>query len=216
MQKVRIDIVSDVMCPWCAIGFYSLNMALEALADKVEADIHWQPFELNPSMPMHGQNMREHLIEKYGMSVAESDENRAMISERGAAVGFAFQFSDDMNMWNTFDAHQLLHWVGETKQGAQTELKKSLFAAHFQQHKNVSDTEVLLELVAKVGLDKDEARAVLAEQRYALAVRAQQQQWQESGIHSVPAFVINQQYLISGGQPPEAFIEAIAQIVSNA
>lgn len=215
MQKVRIDIVSDVMCPWCAIGFYSLSMALEAMADKVQADIHWQPFELNPSLSMQGENMRAHLIEKYGMSVAESDENRAMITERGAAVGFAFHFSDDMNMWNTFNAHQLLHWAGENNQGLQTELKKALFVAHFQQHKNVSDAAVLLELVAKVGLDKEEARAVLAEQRYALAVRAQQQQWQESGIHSVPAFIFNQQYLISGGQPPEAFIEAIAQIISN-
>lgn len=215
MQKIRIDIVSDVMCPWCAVGFNSLNKALESMADKVQADIHWQPFELNPGMPAEGQNMREHLMEKYGLTAEQSDQNRATISERGAAVGFAFNFNNEMRMWNTFKAHQLLHWAGETNLPLQTELKKALFVAHFQEHKNVSDDAVLLEAVTKAGLDAEVAKEVLADGRYVTQVRGMQQQWQEAGVRSVPAFVLNEKYLISGGQPPEAFVEAIAQVLNE-
>lgn len=215
MQKLRIDIVSDVMCPWCAVGYNSLNKALEAMADKVQAEIHWQPFELTPDTPPEGQNMREYLMAKYNISAEQSDQNRAMITERGAAVGFKFNFTSDMRVWNTFKAHQLLHWAGVVNLPLQTELKKALFVAHFQQHKNVSDTALLLELIEQVGLDKAEAEQVLTEKRYELDVRAQQQQWQEAGIRSVPAFILQEKYLISGGQPPEAFVEAIAQALSE-
>lgn len=213
MKNVRIDIVSDVMCPWCVIGFLGLSKALEAMADKIKADIHWQPFELNPGLSAAGQNMREHLMEKYGISAEESKKNREHIRQAGALLGFTFNFTDEMMMANTFNAHQLLHWAGQ--QGKQTELKQALFQAHFSDGKNVNDNAVLSALAAQVGLDKDEALAVITDQRFALDVRANQQQWQESGVRSVPAVILQQKYLISGGQPPEAFIQALTQVMQE-
>lgn len=213
MKTIRIDVVSDVMCPWCVVGFWGLSKALEALEGKMIADIHWQPFELNPGMPEEGQNMREHLVEKYGITPEESDQNRERIRQAGEALGFTFNFSDDMKMVNTFNAHQLLHWAGP--QGKQTALKKALFTAHFTDNKNVNDSEVLASIAESVGLDKEEAKAVIADQRFALEVRANQQQWQEAGIRSVPAVILQQKYLLSGGQPPEAFIEALTQVIKE-
>lgn len=213
MKTIRIDVVSDVMCPWCVVGFWGLSKALEALEGKMIADIHWQPFELNPGMPEEGQNMREHLVEKYGITPEESDQNRERIRQAGEALGFTFNFSDDMKMVNTFNAHQLLHWAGP--QGKQTALKKALFTAHFTDNKNVNDSEVLASIAESVGLDKEEAKAVIADQRFALEVRANQQRWQEAGIRSVPAVILQQKYLLSGGQPPEAFIEALTQVIKE-
>ncbi len=213
MKTIRIDVVSDVMCPWCVVGFWGLSKALEALEGKMIADIHWQPFELNPGMPEEGQNMREHLVEKYGITPEESDQNRERIRQAGEALGFTFNFSDDMKMVNTFNAHQLLHWAGP--QGKQTALKKALFTAHFTDNKNVNNSEVLASIAESVGLDKEEAKAVIADQRFALEVRANQQRWQEAGIRSVPAVILQQKYLLSGGQPPEAFIEALTQVIKE-
>lgn len=213
MKTIRIDVVSDVMCPWCVVGFWGLSKALEALEGKMIADIHWQPFELNPGMPEEGQNMREHLVEKYGITPEESDQNRERIRQAGEALGFTFNFSDDMKMVNTFNAHQLLHWAGP--QGKQTALKKALFTAHFTDNKNVNNSEVLASIAEIVGLDKEEAKAVIADQRFALEVRANQQRWQEAGIRSVPAVILQQKYLLSGGQPPEAFIEALTQVIKE-
>ena len=213
MKTIRIDVVSDVMCPWCVVGFWGLSKAMEALEGKMIADIHWQPFELNPGMPEEGQNMREHLVEKYGITPEESDQNRERIRQAGEALGFTFNFSDDMKMVNTFNAHQLLHWAGP--QGKQTALKKALFTAHFTDNKNVNNSEVLASIAESVGLDKEEAKAVIADQRFALEVRANQQRWQEAGIRSVPAVILQQKYLLSGGQPPEAFIEALTQVIKE-
>lgn len=213
MKTIRIDVVSDVMCPWCVVGFWGLSKALEALEGKMIADIHWQPFELNPGMPEEGQNMREHLVEKYGITPEESDQNRERIRQAGEALGFTFNFSDDMKMVNTFNAHQLLHWA--EPQGKQTALKKALFTAHFTDNKNVNNSEVLASIAESVGLDKEEAKAVIADQRFALEVRANQQRWQEAGIRSVPAVILQQKYLLSGGQPPEAFIEALTQVIKE-
>lgn len=213
MKTIRIDVVSDVMCPWCVVGFWGLSKALEALEGKMIADIHWQPFELNPGMPEEGQNMREHLVEKYGITPEESDQNRERIRQAGEALGFTFNFSDDMKMVNTFNAHQLLHWAGP--QGKQTAFKKALFTAHFTDNKNVNNSEVLASIAESVGLDKEEAKAVIADQRFALEVRANQQRWQEAGIRSVPAVILQQKYLLSGGQPPEAFIEALTQVIKE-
>lgn len=215
MQNIKIDIVSDIMCPWCAIGYFSLTKALEALAGQVNADISWQPFELNPAMPAEGQNLREHLMEKYGINAEQSEENRAMITARGAAVGFSFNFTDDMRMHNTFKAHQLLHWAKTQTPVAQTELKKSLFTAYFTQHLDINDEAVLLNIVSELGLDSSEAQAVLADERFAMAVRGLEQQWQEVGIHSVPAFIFNNKYLVSGGQPPAAFVQTITEILAE-
>ena len=142
-----------------------------------------------------------------------SKKNREHIRQAGALLGFTFNFTDEMMMANTFNAHQLLHWAGQ--QGKQTELKQALFQAHFSDGKNVNDNAVLSALAAQVGLDKDEALAVITDQRFALDVRANQQQWQESGVRSVPAVILQQKYLISGGQPPEAFIQALTQVMQE-
>ncbi len=213
MKSVRIDMISDVMCPWCAIGLASLNKALQALEGQVQVDLHFQPFELNPAMPVEGQDMREHLMQKYGISAEESDKNRAMITERGAALGFDFRFIEGMRMRNTFKAHQLLHWAENT--GKQQALKNALFVAHFRDHQDISNNEILLEIVQQIGMDAQEAKAVLADERFAHLVRDKEQQWQEMGIHSVPAFILNEKYLISGGQPPETFIEALTKVAQE-
>lgn len=211
---VRIDIVSDVMCPWCVIGASALQQALMALDDRLSADIHWQPFELNPGMAAEGQNLREHLMEKYGISVADSVANRERIMELGSQLGFTFRFTDEQRMYNTFHAHQLLHWAAP--QGAQTALQMALFTAHFRDGRNVGDDAELVAIAAETGLDAAEAAAVLADQRFAADVRAQQQYWQEAGIHAVPAVILQQKYLLSGGQPPEAYLQALTQVLQEA
>ncbi|WP_430461444.1 DsbA family oxidoreductase [Thalassolituus sp. LLYu03] len=208
--QIRIDIVSDVMCPWCAIGFASLSKALEALDGRIEASIHWQPFELNPDMGPQGQNLREHLQQKYGSTADESRAARERITQMGAQLGFTFNFTDDQRIVNTFNAHQLLHWAGNTAQ--QTELKMALFAAYFRDGRDVSQNEVLVDVAASVGLDRDEAAAVLADQRFAADIRSKEQQWQEAGIRSVPAIILNQQYLLSGAQPPESYVKALSEL----
>lgn len=211
---LRIDIVSDVMCPWCVIGYASLRQALSAMADKTAVDIHWQPFELNPDMPAEGQNLREHITGKYGSSEEESRTTRERITQMGGSLGFTFNFHDEQRILNTFAAHQLLHWAAE--EGKQTELKLALFTAYFRDGRDVSNTEELCAIAAGAGLNSREAAAVLADERYANSVRATQQQWQEAGIRSVPAIIFNQKYLISGAQPPESYIKAVTKILFSA
>lgn len=214
MKTIQIDIVSDVMCPWCAVGYYNLKQALNQLAGEVKAHVRWHPFELNPNAKAEGEDMLEHLISKYGMTAEESRANRKLISERGQAAGFRFDFIDGMRMWNTFNAHQLLHWAGLTAGEKQTDLKLALFKAHFQQHQNVSDIEVLADLAAQVGLDGTAAKHILLEQKYAQAVRQEESKWQQAGIRSVPAFIFQQQHLVSGGQPPEAFVDVLQRLAA--
>lgn len=208
---VRIDIVSDVMCPWCAIGFASLSKALEAMQDKIDASIHWQPFELNPGMAPEGQNLREHLQEKYGSSAEDSRAARERITQMGASLGFTFNFTDEQRILNTLNAHQLLHWAGDS--GKQTGLKLALFTAYFRDGRDVSRNDELLAVVGECGLDRAEAAAVLNEQRYAEEVRSKEQQWQEAGIRSVPAIILNQKYLLSGAQPPESYVKALSELL---
>ena len=212
---IRIDVVSDVMCPWCIIGFLNLQRALEALDDKIIANIHWQPFELNPNAPAEGEDMQAHLQQKYGISAEESQANRAMITERGAASGFEFDFIEGMRMSNTFNAHQLLHWAGQSNPSQQTALKLALFKAHFQDHQNLHEIGTLAAIAESVGFDANEAHAILTEQRFALDVRAKEQEWQQAGVRSVPAFIFQQKYLVSGGQPPEAFVEMLTQLIKE-
>lgn len=209
--SVRIDIVSDVMCPWCAIGYASLSRALQAMAGQVEADIHWQPFELNPDMPGEGQNLREHLQQKYGSSAEESKAVRERITSMGEQLGVTFNFTDEQRIVNTFSAHQLLHWAGNS--GLQTALKMALFNAYFRDGLDVSRHDVLVDIARDIGLDAQQAHAVLADQRYAAEVRNKEQQWQESGIRSVPAIILDQKYLFSGAQPPEAYVKALSEIL---
>lgn len=205
---LRIDIVSDVVCPWCIIGYRQLAQALEQTNTAYE--IHWHPFELNPDMPAEGQNLREHIMEKYGSSKQESDASRARMNEAGSEVGFEFNFTDDTRMHNTFNLHQLLHWADQ--QGRMHELKQALFAAHFTNNRNISDNTVLADIAAEIELDRSEALAVLADQRFANEVRTAQQQWRQQGIQSVPSVIFNQKHLVSGAQGVENFKSILQQL----
>lgn len=210
---LKIDFVSDVMCPWCVIGLGGLNQALDKLkAEGISADITCQPFELNPQIAIEGENLSEHIQRKYGSTPEQSAANRAMIRERAAEVGFDMQMSEHSRMWNTFDAHRLLHWAHETAPERQLALKMALFTAHFTLGRNISDAGILTEVAQSVGFDRAEAAEVLASSRYVTEVRASEQLWQSRGITSVPAVVINDQYLISGGQPASVFENALRQI----
>ena len=207
-QPLRIDIVSDVVCPWCVIGYRQLAEALKQT--NTEHEIHWHPFELNPNMPSAGQNMREHIMEKYGSSKEESNASRTRLTEAGHEVGFEFNFNDDTRMHNTFNLHQLLHWADQ--QGRMHELKQALFVAHFTNGRNISDNAVLADIAAEIGLDRDEALAVLADQRFAKGVRAEEQHWQQQGIESVPAVIFNKRHLVSGAQGVENFKNILQQL----
>lgn len=210
IPALRIDIVSDIVCPWCVVGYRQLAEALKQTHTAHE--IHWHPFELNPDMPEEGQNLREHIMEKYGSSQQESDASRIRITEAGAEVGFEFNFTDDTRMHNTFKAHQLLHWAADY--GLKHELKQALFAAHFTDNRNISDEEVLADIAEDVGLDREQALAVLADQRYAEVVRTAEQQMQQQGIQSVPAVIFNQSHLVSGAQGVENFKSILNQLAA--
>ena len=211
---LRIDFVSDVSCPWCAIGLASLQQALVKLQGEVTAEIHFQPFELNPQMAAEGEDSTEHLVRKYGSSAEQIDANRAAIRDRGAALGFIFNMDRRSRVYNTFDAHRLLHWA--ELEGRHLALKQALLRAYFTDGEDVSAYDTLLRLAGEAGLDIEQARQILASDTYADEVRAQEQFFQSRGIHSVPATIINGQHLISGGQPPEAFEQALRQIAATA
>lgn len=211
---VRIDFVSDVSCPWCVIGLKSLQQALGTLQDTVRAEIHFQPFELNASMPAEGEDIGEHIARKYGSSEEQMAQSREAIRARGEQLGFTFAMDKRGRIYNTFDAHRLLHWAG--LQGRQKELKMALFDAYFTQGQNPSAHEVLLKVAGDAGLDTVKAAEVLASNAYADEVRAREQFYQQNGINSVPAVIINERHLISGGQPPEVFEQALRQIIAGA
>ncbi|MEM5398830.1 MULTISPECIES: DsbA family oxidoreductase [Paraburkholderia] len=210
-QPLRIDFVSDIACPWCAIGLSSLNLALERLRDTVDAQIVVHPFELNPQMGPGGESVVEYLGKKYGRTPEQIAETQAMIGERGASVGFAFGPRE--RVYNTFDAHRLLHWAGI--EGKQLPLKLALLRAYHGEGKDTSDHAMLVAAAQSVGLDADKARAVLESGQYADEVRAEEHEYQAAGVQSVPAIIFNQQYLVSGGQPVETFEQAIQQILAE-
>ncbi len=213
-KQLRIDFVSDVSCPWCAIGLKSLEQALEKVAPDVTAEIHFQPFELNPNMGPEGQDIVEHITEKYGSTLEQQIASREMIRQRGADVGFTFDMARRGRIYNTFDAHRLLHWA-ET-QGRQHALKQALLESYFTHAEDPSSRELLVRVAGQVGLDTAEAQRVLETGEYADEVRAAESFFQRAGIHSVPAIVINQRHLISGGQPVEVFERALREIASQA
>lgn len=213
MKPLRIDFVSDVACPWCVIGLNGLLTALDRLGPDVTAEIHFQPFELNPDMALEGENTREHVAKKYGSSTERSDAARQMLRERGADVGFTFNYSPDSRIWNTFDCHRLLHWAA--LEGRQLELKQALFKATFTDQARMNDPEVLIAAAASVGLDAARARAVLASDEYAREVRQEEQIWIQRGIQAVPSVVFNEKWMVRGGQPPETFEQAIRQVLAE-
>jgi len=212
---LRIDFVSDVACPWCAVGLASLQQALTKLDGSISAEIHLQPFELSPDMPFEGEDAVDHIMHKYGISEAQSEANRKALRERAAAVGFAYNMQRGSRVWNTFDAHRLLHWAGLQDPGKVVALKQALFRAYFTDNENVADRDVLVRIAGVAGLDTGEAHRVLESGEYADEVRAQERRWQQAGIHSVPAAIVNGQYLISGGQPPEVFENALREIAAK-
>jgi len=212
-KQLRIDFVSDVSCPWCAIGYKSLETALLRMGGEVTVDLHFQPFELNPNMGPDGQDIVEHITEKYGATAEQQASSREMIRQRGADVGFTFDMERRGRIYNTFDAHRLLSWAEE--EGQQRELKLALFDAYFTRCEDPSNHDVLLRVVERVGLDRDTASQILKSDAYADEVREREQFFQRAGIHSVPAIIINQRHLISGGQPPEVFEQALRDIAAR-
>lgn len=219
MTPLRIDYISDIACPWCAVGLASLQRALANLGEEVHAEWVMHPFELNPQMGPEGQNVVEYLGNKYGRTPAQIAETQAVIRERGASVGFAF--GERKFVYNTFDAHRLLQWAGEKDRqqgeqpGKQLALENALMQAYHGNGNDVSDHDVLVEAAQSVGLDAEEARRVLHSDGYADAVRTDEQETHEMGISSVPAIIFNRRYLVSGGQPVEAFEQALRQIFAE-
>ena len=219
----RIDFVSDVSCPWCAIGLASLETALDRLRDEIDATIHFQPFELNPRMGPEGQDIAEHIAQKYGSSPQQQAATREMIRQRGAEVGFVFRPEGRGRIYNTFDAHRLLHWAHEEGRpdggtgdpGQQRLLKKALLAAYFTEGRSPASHEVLLDAVQSAGLDGDRAREVLDSGEYAGEVREREAFWREREIHAVPAIVVDDTHLISGGQPPDVFERILRKLADR-
>lgn len=208
--KIRIDIVSDVVCPWCIIGFKQLQEALSRLDGEVEAEIHWHPFELNPAMPPEGQELREHMGQKYGTNRQQSDAARDRLAGIGESLGFSFNFYEGQRIYNTFLAHQLLKWAEQ--QGRQAELEMALFESYFSREENVGDEKVLAEVAGRVGLDESEAAALLEDGRYAADVREHQRFWLGKGIQAVPSFILDRRYLIPGAQDPDVFVAALEKL----
>tara|TARA_R110002051_G_scaffold4386_4_gene23399 strand:+ start:15799 stop:16455 length:657 start_codon:yes stop_codon:yes gene_type:complete len=208
---LRIDIVSDVMCPWCIIGYRQLRSALDATGTAHE--IHWHPFELNPDMPRTGQNLREHIMEKYGSSSDESEQSRIQMAKVGAELGFDFRFTDGSRMHNTFNTHQLLHWANT--HARMHDLKQALFTAHFTNARDLSDTAVLADIAGEIGLDRTEALAVLDDQRFANQIRQEENFWIKQGIRGVPAVVFDRQHLVTGAQGVDNFTSILKQLTEE-
>lgn len=218
--SLKIDFVSDVSCPWCAIGLKSLDQALARVGGDISAELHFQPFELNPQMAAEGQEITEHITEKYGITPAQAHANRENIRARGAQVGFKFSMADEpgggrSRIYNTFDAHRLLHWAELEDLEKQKALKEALFKAYFTDGESPASHEVLVRAAGEAGLDAARAREVLASGAYADEVREREQFYLSHGIHSVPAIIINERHLISGGQPAEVFEQALRQIAAE-
>lgn len=225
-QALKIDFVSDVACPWCAVGLGALEQAIKNLGNDVKTEIHFQPFQLNPDMPPEGQDITEHLTQKYGSSAAQQANTYEAIRQRGAEVGFDFRLGGRGRTWNTFDCHRLLHWGGELDEAAlatsgqaassiQAQLKKEMLKAYFTEGQNPAARDVLLAIVARLGLDSVRAAAILDSDEYAAQVRARQRFYASHEIHAVPAVIINDRHLISGGQPVEVFEQALRRIAQQ-
>lgn len=211
---LKIDFVSDVSCPWCVIGLRSLEQALERIGDSASADIHFQPFELNPQLAPEGQDIGEHLAQKYGSTREQMLRNQDAIRARGAELGFTFDMDKRSRVYNTFDAHRLLHWA--ELEGRQLALKRALFAAYFTEGRNPSDREVLIDIATQAALDPVRAREVLESDRYTDEVRERQRFYATHGIQAVPSVIVNDKYLIQGGQPASVFEQALRKIAAEA
>lgn len=209
-QQLRIDFVADVSCPWCAIGLKSLEQALLRVGEQLRVELHFQPFELNPDLEPEGLDVAEYLAQKYGVTPEQQAHSATAIAERGQALGFTFDMARRTRIYNTFNAHRLVAWA-ETE-GAQRPMMLALFEAYFTRGESLADPDVLLKAVEQAGLEREVAAGVLASDAFADEVREREQFFQRAGIQSVPAVIINQRHLISGGQPPEVFERALREI----
>ncbi|MBO9576037.1 MAG: DsbA family oxidoreductase [Sphingobium sp.] len=212
-KPVTIDVVSDITCPWCAIGISALQRAIDRTQDAAEVSLRIHPFELNPDMPAGGRNIVEHLGERLNVTPEQLAASREMLKARAAEVDFVMATNADSRIYNTFDAHRLIHWAG--LQGRQPQLKRALLEANFTHGQNMGDPDVLAAAAEKAGLDPAEASEVLSSGRYADEVRAEEHLWISRGINSVPAIVFNERYLVSGAQPVETFEQVIRQVAGQ-
>jgi predicted DsbA family dithiol-disulfide isomerase len=213
---IKIDFVSDVACPWCAVGLGNLNQAIAKLSDKVDFEVHFRPFELNPNMPMGGQDAIEHLTEKYGLTVEQVKANQANIRAKALEAGFAFHPEGRKRVYNTFDTHRLLHWAAkEYDLQKQAVLKKEFLNTYFCLAVNLDDQQNLLDAVSRSGLNKDRAQEILKGNEFTKEVREEQTTYTNAGISSVPSIILNDQYLLQGAQAPESFVNAFEQIIQS-
>lgn len=212
-EKIKIDIVSDVVCPWCTIGYKRLEKAITELGIQDKVDIEWQPFELNPNMPAEGQNVQEHIAEKYGSSLEQQKESQQRMAEAGAELGFTFDYFDEMRMANTFKAHILLEYAKAF--GKQTELKMTLTKAFFSDRKDVSKREVLKQALLEVGLDANKGLAKLDNDNARKEVRSSQEYWKNLGVNSVPTIVFNRKSAVTGAQPVVVFKEVLTELLGQ-
>ena len=213
---IKIDFVSDVACPWCAVGLGNLNQAMAKLGDQANFEVHFRPFELNPKMPLGGQDAIEHLTEKYGLTVEQVKANQANIRAKALQAGFEFHPEGRKRVYNTFDAHRLLHWAGqECGLAKQAVLKKELLNTYFCLAIDFDDQQNLLDAVTRSGLDKDRAQEVLKNNEFSREVRDDEATYTNAGIQSVPSIILNDQFLLQGAQPPESFINAFEQLMQK-
>lgn len=214
--SIKIDYVSDIACPWCAVGLGNLNKAMTQLGDKVNFELHFRPFELNPNMPLGGQDAIEHLTKKYGLSVEQVKANQSNIRSKAIEAGFEFHPEGRKRVYNTFDAHRLLYWAGKEfnleKQGL---LKKELLNTYFCLAVNLDDRKNIIDAVIRAGLDPIRAQAILDSSEFSKEVKEEETTYTRAGINSVPAIILNDQYLLQGAQPPEAFVNIFEQLVKQ-
>ncbi len=214
--KLRINIVSDVVCPWCIIGYKQVEKALTMLPDQIEAEFWWHPFELNPHMPAEGQDVAEHIAEKYGTTPEQSAANRSRISEAGKSVGFEFRHREGMRIYNSFKAHKLLTiFANERGPGAQTQLKLAFFRAYFQEGRDVSDENILLDIAEANGMARETAKSWLDDDALTEAVRAEQAEWRNRDIQGVPAIIFDQKFMVPGAQSAETFANVISRVLAK-
>ena len=212
-EKIKIDIVSDVVCPWCTIGYKRLEKAITELGIEDQVEIEWQPFELNPNMPAEGQNVNEHITEKYGSTLEQQKASKQNMTEVGAELGFKFDYFDEMRMVNTFDAHVLLEYAKNF--GKQTELKMTLTKAFFSDRKNVSKRDVLKQALLDVGLNAEDGLAKLDNEEARFEIKSKEKYWQNLGVSSVPTIVFNRQSAVTGAQPVDTFKQILGEIINK-
>lgn len=211
-KPIKIDFVSDVVCPWCAIGLAALERAIERVGDAVRVELHFRPFELNPDMRPEGESIAEHLGRKYGLAPEQLRQNSESIRQRGAVLGFEFDMDKRDRVYNSFDAHRLLHWAGTLGPAQQRALKHALLRAYHGEGRNISETDTLVRIATSTGLDEARVRQILASDEFAQEVRGQEAFYQQQGIHAVPSVIFNDRHLVQGGQPVELFEQALRQL----